>query len=225
MDDMAEQVGRSLCLDRQAVRAPPDARKKETRGLDGALGPTFLLDLYGAHLRRQLARNLYVIQKNEAPAGQLRPVAQIEVFGQRCRPPASRILHTRAPPHPGRAVEVEEQPGAEAGLVLDLEVSVQQKGLRACEPVVALVQVAPRRLHHAHPGIGERRNEPSQQIGLRDEIRVKSEEEISLGPPESVGESSGLVTDSRAPSNVFDASSAASPSGHSSRGDGARLVR
>lgn len=196
VDDVAEQVSRSLRLDGQAVGAPPDARQKETRGLDAALGPTFLLDLYGAHLRRQLARNLHVTQKDEAPPGELSPVAQVEIFGQRCRPPASRILHTRAPPHPGRAVEVEEEPGAEAGLVLDLEVSVQQKGLRAREPIVALVQVAPRRLHHAHPGIGERRQEPSQQIGLRDEVRVQDEEEISPGPPESMGQGPGLVATS-----------------------------
>ena len=225
MDDVAEKVSRSLRLDRQAVRAPPDARQKETRGLDAALGPTFLLDLYGAHLRRQLARNLHVTQKDEAPPGELRPVAQVEIFSQRCRPPASRILHTRPPPHPGRAVEVEEEPAAEAGLVFDLKVTVQQKGLRAREPVVALVQVAPRRLHHADVRVGEGRQEPSQQIGLRGEVRVQNEEEISPGTPEPMGQGPGLVATSRPSAEMLDASSPSTPGGHSSRGDGGRLVR
>ena len=193
--------------------------------MDAALGPTFLLDLYGAHLRRQLARNLHVTQKDEAPPGELRPVAQVEIFSQRCRPPASRILHTRPPPHPGRAVEVEEEPAAEAGLVFDLKVSVQQKGLRAREPVVALVQVAPRRLHHADVRVGEGRQEPSQQIGLRGEVRVQNEEEISPGTPEPMGQGPGLVATSRPSAEMLDASTPATPSGHSSRGDGARFVR
>ncbi len=225
VDDVAEQVSRSLRLDRQAMRTSPDARKKEARGLDAALSPTFLLDLYGAHLRWELARNRHVIQKNEAPPGQLRPIAQVEVFGQCCRPPASRLLHTLAPPHPGRPVRVEEQSRTEASLLLDVEVSVQKESLGARQPVVALVQVAPRRLHHAHAGIGERRQEPSQKIGLRDEVRVQNEEEVAPGPPESLGESSGLVADSRAPADVFDASSAATPGGHSCRCDGGRFVR
>jgi len=196
VDDVAEQVSRSLRLGRQAVRASPDSRQKETRGLHAALGPTFLLDLYGAHLRRQLARNLHVAQKDEAPPGQLRPVTQVEVFGQGRGPPAARILHTGAPPHPGRAVEVEEEPGAEAGFVLDPKVPIEQEGLGARQPAIFLIQIAPGGLHHPHPGIGERRKEPSQQIGLGDEIRVQNEEEISLGPPESMGQGPGLVATS-----------------------------
>ena len=157
MDDVAEQVSRSLRLDRQAVRAPPYARKKKTRGLDAALGPTLLLDLDGAHIGRQLAGHLDAGGEYEAPPGELSPIAQIQVFCQRLGPPTAGRLYALAPPHPGRPVRVEEQPRAEASLMLDPEVSVQQERLCTREPVVALVQVAPRRLHHADVRIGERR--------------------------------------------------------------------
>ncbi len=196
VDDVAEQVSRSLRLDGQPVRAPPDARKKETRGLDAALGPTFLLDLDGAHLRRQLARHIDAGGEDEAPPGQLRPIAQVEVFGQRRGPPAAGSLYTLASPHPCRPVRVEEQPGAEASLVLDLEVSVQQKSLRAREPVVALVQVAPRRLHHPDVRIREGRQELSHESPVRHEVRVQNEKEVSPGPPEPMGQGAGLVATS-----------------------------
>ncbi len=190
-----------------------------------ALGPSPLLDFDGAHLGRHLARNPHVTQQDEAPPGKLRPVAQVEIFGQRCRPPASRILHTRPPPHPGRAVEVEEESGAESGFTFDPKVSIQHERLRPCEPAVALVEVVPCRLHHADVRIGEGRKKASQKIGRRDEIGIQDEKEVSPGSPDPVGQGPGLEATPRAAVEVLDASAPTPPSGNASRGDGARLVR
>lgn len=125
VDDVAEQMSRSLRFYRETVLAAPDGRQKETRGLDAALGPALLLDLDRAHFGRQLAGYFDSGAEYEAPPGQLRPIAQIQVFGQRRGAPATCRLYALALPHARRAVRVEEQPRAEASLVLDPEVSVQ----------------------------------------------------------------------------------------------------
>ncbi len=224
MDEVAEQVCRGLRLDRQTVAAPPDTGQNQSRGSDPTLGPTLLLDLDGAHVRRQFAGHFDAGGEYEAPPGQLSPIAQVQVFGQRHGPPAARRLYALASPHPGGPVEVEEEPGAEAGLVLDPEVPVEQQRLSARQPVLAFVQVAPRRLHHAHPRVGERWKKPSQQIGLRDEVRVQDEEEFPPRQAKPVGESSRLVADSGAPPDVLNPSPTASPMNGSCRRHGARLI-
>ncbi len=109
--------------------------------------------------------------------------------------------------------------------MLDLEVSVQKQGLRTREPVVALVQVAPCRLHHADVPIGERRQELSHESPVRHEVRVQNQNEVSPGPPEPVGQGPGLVATSRPAPEMLDASSPATPGGHSRRRDGRRFVR
>ena len=60
-------------------------------GLDEPLGPARLLGFEGGHLDGQLRRALDLGQVFELPAGQLRAVAQVGVFGERVVLPAAAV--------------------------------------------------------------------------------------------------------------------------------------
>jgi hypothetical protein len=88
-----------------------------------------LLRLEGVHLHRHFGGRDEIGQKHEAPAAQLRAVAQVEILGDRVVLPAAAIDNRRAPPDAGGAVEVEEVAGAIAAAVLENEVRVEQDRL------------------------------------------------------------------------------------------------
>ena len=67
-----------------------------------------------------------VRKEHEFPATRLRAVAEIQVLGQRVVLPAAGVDDGASAPDAGRAVEVEEQPGAVAAAVLEDEVRVEQ---------------------------------------------------------------------------------------------------
>src|SRR5439155_16782190 len=86
---------------------------------------------------------LYTLGQVDKPrAGELCPLAQIHVLGQRVVLPPAGILDGGTPPDAGGAVEIEEPAAAVARGVLDDEVAVEEDGLRLGEVRV----VAP------HPG-------------------------------------------------------------------------
>ena len=118
-------------------------------GLDQSLGPARLLRLECRHLHRQFGRTLHVLQVNELPSLELGAIGEIGVFGQRVVLPAARFVDGGAPPHSGRAVEIEEEPGARAAGVLENEVSVEQDGFDFGQKRIMPVEVRPSRLHHA----------------------------------------------------------------------------
>ena len=117
--------------------------------------------------------------KHEAPAAQLRAIAQVEIFGQRVVLPAAGVVDRRAPPDARRAVEIEEAARPVAAAVLEHEVPVEQNRLDLREQRVVLVDVAPARLHHADLGIGEVRHQPGQEIDGRDEVGVEDRDELA----------------------------------------------
>src|SRR5689334_5621086 len=97
-----------LELDQQRQLASPDGGQKFFAGLDRALGPAMLLRLEAVHVDRQLRRRNDIRQENELPAGQLRAITEVEIFGQRVVLPATGFFDAGAPPKSGRAVEIEE---------------------------------------------------------------------------------------------------------------------
>src|SRR6266498_6128132 len=98
-----------------------------------------LLGLETVHVHRKLGRGGQVSQIDELPAGQLRPVGDVEVLRQGVRLPAADFLEAAAPPYSRRSVEVEEAAGAVAGGVLDDEMAVEEDGLNpGQERVVAI---------------------------------------------------------------------------------------
>src|ERR1700709_310121 len=88
--------------------AAEDARQNLLRRLDQPLGPARLLRLEGGHLDGHLSRTGDVLQISELPALQLCAIPQIGIFGGRVMLPAASLFNRGAAPHPGGAVEVEE---------------------------------------------------------------------------------------------------------------------
>ena len=95
-----------------------------------------------------------------------------------CQPPASSMA--RAPPHPGRAVEVEENAAARPPRMFQHEMAVEQDRLHLGEKRVVAVDVRPARLHHADFGIGEVMNALQQEVFRRREVSVENGDEFAF---------------------------------------------
>ena len=91
--EVGRQVQRRLQLDLPRQRAAQDARQNFLARLNRALGPAVLLALEAVHVHRQLRWRDHVREEDELPALELRPVAQVEIFGERVVLPAARFLN------------------------------------------------------------------------------------------------------------------------------------
>lgn len=225
MGQVPEKVRRGLELHRHAPGAPPHARKQQPGRLDSAPRPPVLLEIDLPHPGRQLSRHFDVWKENEAPPGQLGTIAEVQVLGKRCGPPAASALHAPAPPHAGRPVEVEEQAGAEARLVLDAEVGVEEKSLRPGEPALSRVQVPPGRLHHSDPRVRERPEQLPNEAGPGKKVGVEEEKEIAARPARAPGQRTRLVAGPIGSAKVLDGAAAPPPEVDAARRDHACLVR
>ncbi len=225
MDGVSEEMRGSLRLDGEAEGALPDPGKKDARGLDTPLRPALLLHLHTSHFPGKLAGNSELWQKDEAPAGKLRPIAEIQILGQRSRLPAAGTFDAGAPPHPGRPVEVEEEVGAKTRLVLDLEVRVEEERLGSGQPARSFIQISPRGLHHADALIRERHKEAAYELRLRDEIGIQHEEELARRPAKPVREGSSLVAHSGRPADVLEPDPSPAPTRGAYSRDRRRLIR
>src|SRR5580704_1605024 len=107
--------------------------QQDEGGLEAAGGPARLLPSIGVDRNRQLFRHDEVLEVCGAPAAQLRPVAQVQVFRERGGAPAARILDRGTPPHAGGAGEVGEVTVRGSDRLLDQEVEVDRKRLQARE--------------------------------------------------------------------------------------------
>ena len=161
-------------------------------GLDEPLGPARLLGFEGGHLDGQLGGALDVGQVLELPAGHLRAVAEVGVFGERVVLPAAAVGDGLAAPHAGGAVEVEELAGAGARAMLEDEVAVEQDGLDLGQHAVVAVEVGPAGLHHADLGLGEVMDDLHEPVGRRNEVGVEDGDELAFGDFEAGVERSGL---------------------------------
>ena len=104
----------------------------------------------GAHAVGELSGDADVLEKHEAPPAHLRPIAQVQVLGERIGLPPAGILQAAAAPHAGGAVEVEEAAATVTSSLFEEEVTVQQHALRSRQPVVAFVQMVPAGLDHTY---------------------------------------------------------------------------
>ena len=146
-----------------------------------ALGPSRLLHLEAMHLDGQLRGAIEARQVDEAPAFELRAIAEVGIFGEGIVLPAARVVDHGDAQNAGRAVEVEEVAGARARAVLEDEMAVEQHAFHFGEEVVIAVQVAPARLHHADLRIGEVVNGAREEIGGREEIGVEDGDQFAGG--------------------------------------------
>ncbi|MDE2761242.1 MAG: hypothetical protein OXQ94_09550 [Gemmatimonadota bacterium] len=182
-----------LELDDGAKGAPEHAGKQLARGLYAALGPAPLLHQERRGRARQLGRNSHLVPQHEAPSRHLRPIADVEVLGQRIVMPAARLRERVLAPHPRGPVELEEPAAPVASPLLDQEVAVQQESLGARQPGLLLVEVIPAGLHHAYPRVGHRGEEVLDEPGRGNEIGVQYEDVFAGRRGEALGERARLV--------------------------------
>ena len=182
-----------LELDDGAKAAAEQAWKELSRGLNTALGPAPLLHQERRRCAREFGGNTHFVAQDEAPSRHLRPVADVEVLGQRVVMPSARVLERLSAPQTRRPVELEEPAPTVSSPLLHQEVPVQEKRLRACQPRFVLVEVLPAGLHHADPGIGHGRKEFFEEAWLGDEIGVENEDVVAGGQVEALGEGARLV--------------------------------
>ena len=214
-----------LRLDAQRRVGPQHRRQHLPARLDRALGPAVLLRLERAHLDRQFGRRHDVGQEDEPPAGELRPVAQVQILGQRVVLPAAGRLDGGAPPDAGRAVEVEEAAAALAPAVLQHEMAVEQQRLQPGEQRMAAVGVPPARLHHAHARVREDPDGALEEIRRRREVGVEDRDQIALGEAQPLGEGARLEAGPHRAPAVADGEAARPPARHRRARDAAGLVR
>ena len=108
-----------------------DLRRQLEQTLCIAGRPARLLLFVSGQLRRDLARHLYFGQKERTPAGHLRAIAQVEVFGQRVGGPATGCLNAAAPPDTASAIKGNQPTAAITRRLLDDKVRVNREHLGA----------------------------------------------------------------------------------------------
>ncbi len=182
-----------LELDDGAKAAAEQAGKQLARGLNTALGPAPLLHQERGGGAREFGRDTHFVAQHEAPSRHLRPVADVEVLGQRVVIPSARVVERLSAPQPRRPVELEEPAAAVTAPLLHQEVPVQQERLRAGQPRFVFVEVLPASLHHADPGIDHGRQQLFEESGLGDEIGVENQDIVAGGRVEPLGEGARLV--------------------------------
>src|SRR5262249_42122297 len=159
--------------------ASQDGGKQLLSRLDRALRPAMLLRLEAVHVDGELRRHGQVAEVDEFPSGELGPIGHVEVLGQRIGLPSTDLLQAASPPDAGRSVEVEEAAGPMARGVLDDEVAVQENRLNSGQERIVAIQVLPAGLNHADLGIREVRQALSEDPGVRDEVGVENQQELS----------------------------------------------
>src|SRR5437870_1184162 len=122
---MKERLG----LDAERNIRAENRRQQLTARLNRPLRPPMLLRLERVHLDRYFRRRNQLRDEHESPPPELRPVAQVEILGQRVVLPSTGIRDRGAAPDTRRAVEVEEAAAAIAGAVFEHEMAVEQDRL------------------------------------------------------------------------------------------------
>src|SRR6266852_4053634 len=97
------------------------ARQNLLPGLNQSLSPARLLGFERSHFDRQFGGTLHILQVNELPSLELSPVGKISILGKRVVLPAASLVNGRPPPHPGGAIEIEENSAAGSRRVLQHE--------------------------------------------------------------------------------------------------------
>ena len=215
--------GFELHLERRS--ASPDGGQKLFGRLNQAFRPAGLLGLEGIHLHRKLRGALDGRVVHKLPATQLRAVGEVCVLGERVVLPAAGVGDGRAPPHPGRAVEVEEAPGKIPPAVLDNEVSVEQNRFHFGQVRKVPVDPRPSPLDHRHLGIGEIGDEPLQGAGRGNEVGVEDGDEFTARLLKPRGERPGLVALAIRAAVIGDGNARRRQAFDQPRGYLARLVR
>ena len=177
----------------QRLGGPENGYEQLFGCLDTALGPAKLLALEGVDRDRDFCRHDHVWQIGDAPAAQLRPIAEVEILGKRVLLPAAGLLYAGTPPQAGSAVEVEQRAEFVAGPLFDDEVAVNAERLGLSEAGNVGVEMAPAGLDAADRGIVEGGNGSLQKVGRRHKIGVKHSEEFAACVSKSLAQGARFV--------------------------------
>src|SRR5207248_2260363 len=188
------QVSGRFDLDHERQIAAPDGGQQFLAGLNRTFRPAMLLGFETIHVYREFRGRDHVRKENEFPAGELSPVTEVEILGERVVLPAARFIDARASPETGGAIEIEKPAAPAARGLLEQQMPVEEHGLDPREQRVTAIQMTPPRLDHSDLGVGEEMDRALQQIGLGHEVSVEDTDVFALGGGEPDLESASLET-------------------------------
>src|SRR6266516_2665296 len=177
-------MDRGLNFHDEPVAAAPDRPEQPERALKAARRPSRLLAAIGVDRNWQL-------------------LGYDEVFQVRGLP-AARVDDRRPAPDSRRTGEVDEVSPSRADGLLDQKMEIDEQGLQSSEPRVALVEMAPARLHEGYGFVGERADRAAQKVRRRDEVGVEDRDERRGRLLEAVGERPRLESAARTAAHVRD---------------------
>ena len=207
-------------------RCEPSRRRSSSRAsLDRPLGPSELLGAERHDVVGELGGDDDVFAVDEAPAGELGAVAEVQVLGQRVVLPAAAVPDGGLAPHAPGAGEVEQPAGRGADAVLDDVVPVQHQRADAREERLLAVEVTPAALHHADVRILEVGDQAAEEVRLGQEVGVEHRDQLALGHLQPRVERAGLVAGALRAVQVRDVQPARAQPPDRRRQQGAGLVR
>ena len=203
----------------------PEGAQEAEQGAGTAAGPAGLLLFPGGDLRGDFGGDDDIGQVEEAPAGELGTIAEVEVFGEGEGAPAARFADAGHAPDAAGAAEVHEPAGAVAGGLLDDEVAVEGEGLAAGEGVIEPVEMAPAGLDHADLFVGDEVGDgAAEEVRRGDEVGVEHGEQFTIQQFEAAGKSAGLVATALRAADMADIKAAGAQAGQGLADEGAGIV-
>ena len=118
--------------------------------------------------------------------------------------PTAGVTNHGLPQNAGRAIEVEEEPIAAAGTVLQHEMRVEQHRLHFRQEVGVAVDVAPSRLHDADAVVGKVVDGSLKKVDRRQEVGVEDGHKFSRRRVETVLKGASLIPGAVHAMNVVD---------------------
>jgi len=119
MNQVGEQMDHRLEAHENRERRSNHLAEQQPGALQRTLRPPELLVLQSVQVAGDLTRHDHVPVIDATPTRELRPIAEVEVFGERAGLPATGALDGGATPDARGPVEVEEEPRSEPRLLLD----------------------------------------------------------------------------------------------------------
>ena len=222
------EVGQQMHRRLELVGGRPAAAEHRGQQLEGGLEaagrPARLLASICVDSDRELLGNRQTLDEDGSPAGELGPVAQVQVLGQGVGGPAPGLHDRGSPPDAGGPREVGQVTGAGPHRLLHPEVEIDHQGLESGENRVVPVQVFPARLHEADVGFPEPAHRLAQEVRGGQEVRVEDGDQLGRGPFQPEGKGAGLVAIPAAPTKVSDPNTPGTPVTDALGDDPDRLV-
>ena len=147
--------------------APEDNRCHAAGVLGTTFHPSELLRPYPVHFHRQLGWGFDILQVDNLPIFQLRPIAEVKVLRESVRLRATGVVDGLLSPDTGSTVKLQKMLSRFSAHLLNGEMDIQLQGLQLSEQRIVLVEVGPACLHHTDLVILEIRNGVLQEFFIK----------------------------------------------------------